>query len=207
MHQRYDQAGRLAEVVDQSGNVTRYTRDALGRITAEHRPEGATTAYEWDAWGRPTEVRFPDGDSLTYTYTPAGRVRSVTTAEGRGWTSTYDTAGRLATVTDTAGATTHFAWDSCDRLVDTTSPAGGPSAAVRHDGRLVETDPGRAHLDVLPRPRRAGHRDDRSAGGHHPLPLRPAGQLVPAVDPLGNQCASATTSAATPSRCSTRWAG
>ena len=109
--------GKMSET-DADGITTRYTYDALKRVTAKtNEATGVVTSFTYDAVGRLlTTTKSNDGLSLTQ--------------ENR-----HDSAGRLAAQMDTAGLVTHF---TKDKMVSTSiHPGGATEITSRHlDGRL-----------------------------------------------------------------------
>lgn len=86
---RYNLAGDLMEVEDAGGLLTRFDRDAAGRVTALHVP--ATTAvpayiqrYRYDAGGQILEAQTPESTVLM-TYDVAGRLTAETQRHADGW--------------------------------------------------------------------------------------------------------------------------
>jgi len=100
----YDLAGRRIEMVDSSG-LTRYTYDALDRLTEVIDPRTQNTRYEWTPVGQRSRIVYPDNSSVYYE---------------------YDAAGQLVKVMDESG-TTHYEYDANGRVVKRTLPNGGVS--------------------------------------------------------------------------------
>ncbi|HEX8204348.1 MAG TPA: RHS repeat-associated core domain-containing protein, partial [Isosphaeraceae bacterium] len=132
-----------ATVGGSSAFSTRYTRDALGRITELVETIAGTTrtfGYTYDASGRLSQVRRDGVLESTYTYDsngnrlthtgPSGTVAGTYDAQDRlltyGTTSyTYTANGELRTKTDTAtGQTTEYTYDTQGNLRTVLLPDG-----------------------------------------------------------------------------------
>ncbi len=130
----YDNAGRLTDVTDPEGVVTRLVMDAIGQVTetkvAYNTTDEAVTRRVYDRAGRVTsETRgygTAEASTTSYTYDALGRV--LTTTDGRGFvtTRTYDAAGRLLTVSVPldvgVNAVTTNQYDAVGNLVKVTDP-------------------------------------------------------------------------------------
>jgi RHS repeat-associated protein len=103
----YGQAGRLAQLVDDTGKaLVKYTYDKAGRVTRKDDANGTFATYAYDAAGRLlTLVNHKDKKTINaqfdYTYDPAGRVGSMKT-DGVTTTYDYDAAGQLVAATTPA---------------------------------------------------------------------------------------------------------
>lgn len=125
---RYDLAGRRIAVIDERGNLTESTYDALdqetertvhldaatrlttrfeydpdGNLSATIDPKGNRTEYAYDARNRPSETVHPaTATDSTATerkvFDAAGRVIEERDVTGRGKSFTYDALGRLTSV-------------------------------------------------------------------------------------------------------------
>ncbi|MCT8346900.1 PAAR domain-containing protein, partial [Photorhabdus temperata] len=71
-HYRYDRSGNCIEKRDGEETVTRYTYDAVQRLTALDTPEG-TTRYHYDIMGRLLTVESPD-NTLHFEYDEQDRI-------------------------------------------------------------------------------------------------------------------------------------
>ena len=78
----YDNAGRVASVLDESGRMD-YAYGSMGEVTAETRTYALpflatdlalTTQYEYDSWGRTTSITYPDGETVSYDYDRGGQL-------------------------------------------------------------------------------------------------------------------------------------
>jgi RHS repeat-associated protein len=118
----YDNASRVATVVDKVGSATggglvSFSYDAAGRITSTVRPNSVTTTQSYDPHGWLNGITntassgpLPSAANSSYVYSPAKRIVSQTT-EGQSSTFGYDGAGRL-TSTVVGATTTTYAYDA-----------------------------------------------------------------------------------------------
>lgn len=120
---RYDERGRLTDIVDSSGVPYRYEYDTSSRIIAWIDRAGGRYEYTYDEAGRAIQGVGPDG-FLTST------VR-------------YDPARRHTTVTDSLDHSTEYHYDEYQRVVRIVDPLGNETVTERdRDGRvLARTDP------------------------------------------------------------------
>ncbi|MCZ9347558.1 LamG domain-containing protein, partial [Streptomyces sp. TRM76130] len=128
----YYNSGDLAEVVEPSGLITRYSYDAIGRrISAtdisDSQPAGVTTTYTYDKLSRLVSSLDPQvGDAVTgaqhqlrttTTYDPDGVVTATGIEDvvgadlSRSMTFELDEYGRPVRVTDAEGNETSYGYD------------------------------------------------------------------------------------------------
>ena len=91
----YDTHGRLSEVRDGDGNVTRIRRDRNGFPEAVEAPFGQRTEFALDKDGYLAWISDPGGDAVGLEYGPGGLLRSLEDEEGERSTFTYDALGLL----------------------------------------------------------------------------------------------------------------
>jgi RHS repeat-associated protein len=165
----YDPQGFLATATDPLSNVTGFTRDANGRVTAQLLPDAQSIGFTYDPESNLTSLTPPGRPAHSFAYTaidllasyqpPAlGGVPSVNTnytynVDGQltQWSRpdgvtplvTFDTAGRLTTLTIPEGKL-GLSYDSAGRVATMTDVSGG-SISYDYDGALVtrETVSGR----------------------------------------------------------------
>lgn len=116
-----DPAGRL--LIGADGTLYRY--DDAGRLAEVVATDGRTTTFEYGADGLVERERRADG-TRSFDYDSAGRVAAIT-IDGVGRTTiAYDAAGRRAAETAPDGAVTTFRWNVLDQLVgiDRIDPTG-----------------------------------------------------------------------------------
>lgn len=151
----HDAAGRRVGVEYPNGVVTRFERDARGRVTSiaasSHTGPVLSLAHERADDGRITATTR-DGATTRFGHDAHGRLTSATGAGGtRRWTIDgdgvreqdgleHDASGRLVRRTDGAGET-RYAYDAFGRLVEVTRVEAGDSRLVRYAydglGRVV----------------------------------------------------------------------
>ncbi len=105
----YDSAGRLAQITDVGGNVTRIERDASGTPTAIVAPGGQRTALTVDGNGYLSSVTDPAGDATKLTSDADGLLTTLTDPRGNVHSFSYDALGRLTKDADPAGGSTTLA--------------------------------------------------------------------------------------------------
>ncbi|WP_240467767.1 DUF6531 domain-containing protein [Streptomyces albus] len=176
-----DAAGRLTARTNAEGQTLRYKRDALGRVT-EQRDEttGEVTTFTYDAAGELTAAARPDAE-LELSYDAVGHVLSET-VNGRTTTFAYDPLGRRTTRTTPSGLTSSWRYDAQGRPAELVTDHG--ALAFTHDAAGRETER-RAGALVL---RQAWDRADRltsqvaRAGSallqHRDYAYRPDGHLT-----------------------------
>lgn len=150
----YDAAGRLASITDTlpssvlsyaytrdaNGNVTaenstRYTYDALNRLSSWYDPSAnATTTYSYDAAYNLTQVSVNGSPTATFIYDDADRISSAGYAYAANGNMTsdgtrtyrYDELNRLSAVINASTQTTiaSYAYDYLNRRTKTTDASG-----------------------------------------------------------------------------------
>jgi RHS repeat-associated protein len=205
---RYDGAGRLAEVLNWSGQPARYEYDAEGRMTYWADRNGVWYRYGYDEQGRCVSGRHPEGYrdiSLRY----EERLTVVTDSLGHQTTFHLNDSGQVVREVDPLGRTTTSQWDEYDRLLARTDPlgrttryhyddAGNQTMVVRPDGSqatatynrlgrpvlLVDPDGGTYRQDFDGRGNLIGITDPLSATTRYSYDER--GRLLAITDAAGN---------------------
>src|SRR6185369_1240958 len=134
--------GLLGTVQDENHSSvnTRYTYDALHRLTAAARALGggeATTRYTYDAHDNTSTTTDPNGNVTTWAYDDFDRVQTQSGPVTGATSYSYDPAGNLLTVTDANGDTTTRTYDANNRLLTSASSrSGAPTETTTwtHDG-------------------------------------------------------------------------
>ena len=99
----YDAAGRLATIVDPSGNTVTLGRDATGRLLTIADSGGRSLSLSYDSNSRLISVTGPAGPLATYEYDSVGLLQKVAYPDGSGYTFTYDSVGQVLRVDDLTG--------------------------------------------------------------------------------------------------------
>lgn len=128
----YDAAGNLESVTNGLGHVTRFESfDANGRPKRMYDANNVQTRFTYDALGRMTEmsVRDPGGSAhavTTFEYDIEHRIVGITRPATARLGMTYDLAGRLTDITAPTGEKIAFTYDAMgnvtrQRTTDSTS--------------------------------------------------------------------------------------
>jgi RHS repeat-associated protein len=141
----YREDGHIMSLVDQGGGLTRYERDARGklvkvtdalnRVTSWERDEnglpivvtdaaGGVVRIERDARGNVLMVTDPLGAVTVCRYDERGLLTEQISPTGSRWTYAYDGHGNLVTTTLPTGGTFRFAFDGLGQLLSATDPLG-----------------------------------------------------------------------------------
>jgi RHS repeat-associated protein len=181
-HQRYvyNLAGELTHVVETGGSdegpgkVTRFERDALGRLTAKrHAGEAAETRFSYDKLGRLTAADN-DAARLRFAYDPVGQLLceqqtlaggSAAEAQNRTLAHQYDVLGNRVATTLPDGRTLNWLFYGSGHL---------------HQINIAEPDPEGSHQVITDIERDGLHREvQRSQGAlSSRYDFDPAGRLV-----------------------------
>lgn len=120
---QYDTMGRLAALRDGAGSrIVGYEYDPVGRLVRESRGNGTLTDYTYDVAGQTTGIsnRAPGGalqSEILYAYDNLGRRASMKTAEGI-TTYGYDGVGRLTSVRLPQGRVIAYAYDAAGNRME-----------------------------------------------------------------------------------------
>ena len=136
----YDNAGRLASIVDFSGQATRFAYDNDDRLVQRSYPNGITTHFGFDADSRLISIQDPLF-AASYTRDPMGLVTNSQTTMGQDH-YTYTVLNQLASdniqsfAYDSAPDITgidgiHLKYDAAGELIS----ALGKAASFTYDGR------------------------------------------------------------------------
>ena len=134
----YDQSGRLASIVNSSGQPLRLGHDADGRLAWWTDRNGTGYRYEYDDAGRCVAAGGPSGhQAARFDYGDGSRTE-FTDSLGHTRVFELNEVGQLVAETDPLGNTTRMRWDAFDRLVERTDPLGA-TTSWRYDsaGDLV----------------------------------------------------------------------
>lgn len=122
----YNLRNEPVRYIDPTNEITQYTHDSLGRLTAMTLPGGFKTERVYDASGRVTKETLPSGAEIVFGYDSAGRLTSIDSAGAVGVgalpTHTFVHDGMSRVVSASNGAVTSSrVFDSQSRLVQETS--------------------------------------------------------------------------------------
>ncbi|WP_433131723.1 DUF6531 domain-containing protein [Micromonospora sp. CA-240977] len=136
----YDEAGRLAEVVNASGLPLRFAYDDEGRLVRWQDRNEQEYRYTYDEQGRCVAATGSGGYlSTRLHYDPAARKTAV--GDSFGHTTIYELTerGQTQRITDPLGHVTAFTWDRFDRRLSETDALGRTTRwSYDDDGNLVE---------------------------------------------------------------------
>ncbi|MCP2260733.1 RHS repeat-associated core domain-containing protein, partial [Streptoalloteichus tenebrarius] len=135
----YDDARRLVEVINSSGQALRFDYDRAGRITGWQDRNGVWYRYIYDEHGRCVRTVGTDGylDS-ELTYDTDSRTTVVTNGLGHRTTYHMNQLGQVVRVVNPLGHATVSEWDRYDRLLARTDPLGRTTRyRYSEDGDLV----------------------------------------------------------------------
>lgn len=100
---RYDAAGRLSEIENADGLVTRIEHDPQGNPAAIVSPFGQRTLLTVDAHGYLATITDPAGETVTLGHGPGGLLESFQDPRANASHFAYDALGRLTVDADAAG--------------------------------------------------------------------------------------------------------
>ncbi|MDO8543894.1 MAG: colicin D domain-containing protein [Opitutaceae bacterium] len=172
-------AGRLTQVTDPNGVITKYGYNANGWLLFREDATLKRVTRTYDPVGNVLTVTNGLNQTTTYTYDHRNRQLSVTTADGAVTSYTYDHNNNVASVTDPLGKVTLRTYDGEDRLKTVTTPDPDPAQTGPGRDPLVVTfnydDAGRLKESVAPDGKMTKYEYDG------------AGRLKAGEDPLGRR--------------------
>ena len=131
--------------------TTRYTYNALGRMTSEIQVESnQITSYAYDAAGNLFSRTDPEGGETRYTYNARGELTEIRDPLTFTQTFTYSATGNLLEYEDQGGHTTTFTYDSRNRRLSRTDPPVGTRSAAAAVFRYEYDRAGRVTAEVDP---------------------------------------------------------
>jgi RHS repeat-associated protein len=136
----YDALNRLAQTVNNLGNITAYAYDKRDRVVQVIAPNDATTQYIYDDLGNRLQEISLDRGAINYTYDTAGNVTSVTDARGVTANYIYDALNRVVNVTYPASPSENiaFAYDSASAGVGTCAFGIGRLCSVQDESGITQ---------------------------------------------------------------------
>jgi RHS repeat-associated protein len=126
----YDNAHRLTEISDGTGNSIQYTLDNMGNRTAEktYDPSNAlhrTHTRAYNALNKLYQDINAAGTSAvttTYAYDNDANQTAINAPLSRNTANTYDALNRLSQITDPNSGNTYFSYDALDDLASVKDP-------------------------------------------------------------------------------------
>ncbi|WP_158842330.1 DUF6531 domain-containing protein [Saccharothrix deserti] len=149
---RYDEAGRLTEVLNSSNAAMRFDYDEAGRITRWEDRNGMWYRFTYDEEGRCTGGEGRDGHlSYRFEYDRVNRVTRSTDSLGHTTTHHLNEQLQIVREVDPLGNTTSREWDRHHRLLTCTDAlgrvtrytydnGGNLTSITRPDGSLVRAE-------------------------------------------------------------------
>jgi RHS repeat-associated protein len=116
--------GNILARIDELGETTNYTYDALDRRTAITDALGNGTYYTYDATGNRTQVEDALGQTTKYVFDGLNRQIKVIDAKNNPTRTAYDAVGNIRSITDSVGNTTSYTYDALDRQITDTNSLG-----------------------------------------------------------------------------------
>ncbi|MFJ6166014.1 LamG-like jellyroll fold domain-containing protein [Micromonospora orduensis] len=157
----YYASGDVAEMVEPSGKITRYTYDGLGRLLTEtevtdSHPAGLTTSHTYDRLSREITETEPGVTNrvtgavhtarTSTTYDDDGNITEVTVSDLTGGDASrterhaYNSYGQESSTTNGVNQTTSFEYDRYGRVVKETEADGGVTTSTYDvEGNLLTT--------------------------------------------------------------------
>ncbi|WP_386067933.1 putative Ig domain-containing protein [Tahibacter sp. UC22_41] len=204
----YDAAGRKVAETDESGRITRFAYDSLGRLIAVFLPNPATganpvytqsgsnpptssdsgvliTRYRYDEQGNKLEQEDASGRITRWRYDNAGRVLTRTLPLLQQESFVYDTLGRKISSTDFRGRTTNYTYQANTDWLATIDYATQADVSLSYTtgGELDTVTDGNGTTRY--------ERDSRGRLTTVTWPLRPGTVVAPSVsyqyDAVGNR--------------------
>jgi RHS repeat-associated protein len=118
----YDGVGNVTAVKDANNNTISYVYDSRNRVTTVTDALGHSTVIGFDGSGNQQTVTDPLGHTATVLFDALDRATTLISAISGTTTIVFDAAGREISLTDPVGNRTQWAYDSNDRLTTLTQP-------------------------------------------------------------------------------------
>ncbi len=94
-----DDNGQVRETIDRLGNVTHYTYDLTGNLTAVNGPQGSNYVYTYDLKGNLLSTTDPLGLTTQFSYNAGNNLASYTDARHQTTSYQYDSKHNLLSIT------------------------------------------------------------------------------------------------------------
>lgn len=187
---KFDSAGRLVAMSDANGYMTTVEYSG-GRVASVTEPAGRSLEFSYNADSRISEITDPKGRSITFGYDAAGHLTSVTDPEDHQTTYSYDSQHRLTEMENPRGGTTTNEYDDDHRVVLQRDPMDR-EIEFAYNGNTTTITNARGYVSVLSfssgadltrRTDGYGTADEATWEFSHD----PAGNVIQAIDPNGNE--------------------
>jgi len=134
----YNNIGKQAAVIDQSGRQTAFEYDSTGNLVKTTYPDDTTQTSTYDVNGRQLSTTDAAGHVVSFHYDAVGQLIRTTYPDNTFSTTTYDPAGRTIAVTDAKGNTTTYFYDNANRQISIQF-ADNTAQATEYDasGRMI----------------------------------------------------------------------
>ncbi len=125
--------------IDEEGNITGYSYDERGNLTALHQPDGSVVGFVYDEKDRLVLTKDPTGGSVVKTF-DNDRLHAIIGLDGGVTSFEYNDQGLISEVRDNAGNRTQLYYDEDNNLHKLTLPNGAESS-WKYDpwGRCLHT--------------------------------------------------------------------
>ena len=138
-HVRYDNAGRIVEVMRAEEVAHAFAYDAEGRLTGVTLPDGTALRFAYNSEGHLTAVSDTRDRREALRYDAFGQCTSYASGAAR-WHFTCDSEGRLVTVQDSAGITYALTYQADGRLQTVHADSAAWAAITYAEDGLIEID-------------------------------------------------------------------
>jgi RHS repeat-associated protein len=138
-------AGVWTEVVDRRGNVSRFKRNAFGKIVEQHvfvDGQDQTTTYQYDQFDQPVRIVDAAGETTRIRYDALQRRTSLDDPSLGHLEYRYDPNGNVVEQTDGAGRVTRFTYNAVNQLLKKILP-DGKTVEMSYDGPAGTNTQGR----------------------------------------------------------------
>ncbi len=139
---QYDAFGRLTQVTDIRGGISKFEYDRLGRTVATEDPLTRRRTATYDAFSRTLTRVDALNNGTSYVYDDVARRVTVTTPEGISFSTVHNRHGERVTVTDGRGNVTTYSYNLNGELTSVSDGLGTLASRTydRAGRQVTETD-------------------------------------------------------------------
>jgi RHS repeat-associated protein len=127
----------LREYTSPTGEKTRFTYDAEGRLASTTSPDGVTRSHSHDFWGNRTGGDLPGGAQQTLAYDERNQLTSATDSLGRTTSIEWSSNGLALSVSNSVGIQSLFNYDA-DGLIESIQDQSGAQVRITNSGGLPQ---------------------------------------------------------------------